>query len=263
MEAKDEFFQQVLVPSEGGELDTLLPMRFAYELARFVELYSSAFSTQETILDQAKQDCDCFRTFPFYEHLVLVWNHICVHQTKDTKTRGKVSIEALETILKRNRDLLESLSASSVQADQFLEHYGTKPFKCPVVFCFYFHEGFSGKKVRDKHVDCHERPFQCEVEDCGIRGLGLASNKALEKHMRTFHPEQCDLSESFAQLNRKASPAKWPCDLCDKTFTRSHNLKAHQYNHAGKKPHLCSECGKGFARKNDVRRHEEIHNRWR
>ena len=254
------------VVHDASASDQFLPARpgtFAYEIDRFVRVYNDAFATQE-ISVQARQDCDNFRDFSFHEPVLRVWNHVCVQQAKDIKSRGKVSIELLSKMVTRNRQLLEGLSVSHSESQKVREQYGSRLFKCQMVFCFYFHEGFANKKIRDKHVDCHERPFQCEVEECGISGLGLASHNALQRHMRTFHPEQCDLSESFAQLSRKGpSSTSWPCPFCDKTFTRSHNLESHKLNHQGKKPFPCSECGKGFARKNDVRRHEEIHNRRR
>jgi hypothetical protein len=49
------------------------------------------------------------------------------------------------------------------------------------------------------------------------------------------------------------------CNLCPKTFTRSHNLRAHLRSHAKEKPFLCSICGTGFARKHDMERHKLTH----
>ena len=255
---------------EADVNDLFLPSQpgtFSYEMERFVRMYEDAFSSRN-VSEEARQDCDRFRNSSFHDASLRVWNHICAHLAKDPKTRGKVSIELLCRTLTRNRSLLEDLGNSKkkhennkTESETIQDQYGTRLYKCQSVFCFYFHEGFPGKKIRKQHVDCHERPFQCEVEDCGISGIGHASHNALQRHMRTFHPDHCDLSGSFAQLRRKTSEAKWPCTLCSKSFTRNHNLVSHMLNHEGKKPFQCSECPKCFARKSDVKRDEDIHSR--
>jgi uncharacterized Zn-finger protein len=82
--------------------------------------------------------------------------------------------------------------------------------------------------------------------------------------MRTFHPDQCDLSESFAPLDRrKVENGRWQCPTCHKSFVRKSILRDHKMSHAGERPFNCSECGKGFTRKNDMKRHEKTHERRR
>jgi uncharacterized Zn-finger protein len=113
-------------------------------------------------------------------------------------------------------------------------------------------------------VNRHERPFHCTVENCTTEGLGLASESALRRHLRTFHPEQCDLSESFTRLSRgSTSQAHFECYICHKTFVRKLILQDHVLTHRGERPWACSECGRRFTRKNDMTRHEKTHERRR
>ncbi|KAI8594077.1 hypothetical protein BDZ88DRAFT_379152, partial [Geranomyces variabilis] len=42
---------------------------------------------------------------------------------------------------------------------------------------------------------------------------------------------------------------------CNKTFTRSYNLKSHSLLHTGVKPYPCSACNAMFLRKHDRDRH--------
>ncbi|CAO3607991.1 unnamed protein product [Cunninghamella echinulata] len=51
------------------------------------------------------------------------------------------------------------------------------------------------------------------------------------------------------------------CDYpgCNKTFTRSYNLKSHMRSHLNEKPYECDLCTKKFARQHDRDRHKKIH----
>jgi hypothetical protein len=231
VEARQDLFDR---NSNSADLDYRpLQEKICKELDIFVNFYPESFPA-DRILDQSRVDCEFFRDYSFYENLLRIWNHICSEQRKDFVSRNNVSLEKLSKTLQRNRQLLESLSSKS--SIDLSMRYGDYPFRCPKVLCFYFHEGFKDAKVRDNHIKRHERPFHCSVDNCSTNGLGFASNNALEKHMRTFHPDQCDLSESFVQLSRRnVEHARWPCSLCSKSFVRQSILKDHMNNHKGER----------------------------
>ena len=56
-------------------------------------------------------------------------------------------------------------------------------YKCPKVTCRYCSQGFKDAKMRAKHVNVHERPFQCEETDCIANEYGFANSKDLDKYV--------------------------------------------------------------------------------
>ncbi|KAH8689020.1 putative zinc finger protein [Talaromyces proteolyticus] len=236
--------------------------KISHQLHRFLKFYEEGFP-EEGIIDQAVWDCESFSQYEFYPYLVRIWNHICLQQADDVATRNNVSISLLKNTLARNRNLLESLTAEA--GVELGKVYGDRLFRCPKVLCFYFHEGFTNGQARKDHVDCHDRPFHCLVENCVAGGMGFKSNNALEKHVKNFHPEKCDLGESFSTLTRSLSQtaAKFPCPNCHKSFVRRGILKDHMRSHTGEKPFECSQCTKAFSRRYDRNRHEKIHDKRR
>ncbi|KAL4786749.1 hypothetical protein BJX76DRAFT_354925 [Aspergillus varians] len=229
-------------------------------LKKFVSFYEHELTG--SVLGQSRKDCEFFQQYPFYDDLVRIWDHICTAQRGDLDARNKVSFPTLGETLKRNRELLEKLSQEP--GSDFASRYDDYPFRCPKVMCFYFHEGFKRSDMRDSHVNYHDMPFHCLVENCPQYNLGFRSNNDLKNHNKRYHPEECDLGESFTNLNRKkVDSTKWHCPTCNKFFQRRTILYDHLRSHNGDRPFKCTECGKGFARDSDRKRHETIHNKRR
>lgn len=232
---------------------------FSMGVTDFTERYQAKILPNDDILEDVQSECQRFETYDdFYEDLLNLYNHIYTHNKKDSTERNTISIETLEKVLARNRTLLEGLSPPKSKArDDLTEFYGDKRFKCPKIACYYFHEGFKDASSRDQHIKRHDRPFICTFPDCSITEFGFASNKGLEKHIKTCHPNDEELASKFLPRARAAAATPHACRICPKKFTRKFHLDSHTRSHMGQKPFPCPECGRPFARANDMRRHEK------
>ncbi|VVN41624.1 RHS repeat-associated core domain-containing protein [Pseudomonas fluorescens] len=81
---------------------------------------------------------------------------------------------------------------------------------------------------------------------CATCGRSLASDIALERHIRTHTGER---------------PFK--CDDCQKRFKLLHQLQAHKRIHTGEKPYKCGHCGVSFIDGSTLKRHQLTHTKER
>ncbi|KAI0971965.1 hypothetical protein F4678DRAFT_430685 [Xylaria arbuscula] len=155
------------------------------------------------------------------------------------------------------------------QQQQLKSFYGPKWFKCPRVNCLCYYQGFSTSEQRQHHLNKHDRPFLCHIPGCQMGVFGYATGSELRRHLLKYHgidgfddasdDEYPDPPKQQTAATSK-SEATYRCMLCDKKFTRNHNLKIHLTSHAGlKKPYTCDVCGMEFTRKFDCDRHEKVH----
>ena len=86
------------------------------------------------------------------------------------------------------RRILEDFSAEiSKQSPILTEAYGTMLFKCPIISCTRFYQGFTTRQQRDKHLIQHERAHKCIHEGCDYRELGFPTEAELCRHVELCH----------------------------------------------------------------------------
>src|SRR5262249_32031362 len=139
--------------------------RIEVALEEFSLRYEDEIHHQE-IAETTQLDCKAHETRDFHWNLLNIWSHVRRQQDKGVIARNDISLNALREAVKRNREFIEKLPAQEFKV--LTPFYGEKKFKCTKLTCFYFHEGFENAKIRDKHVNKHDRPFICDVPGCSI-----------------------------------------------------------------------------------------------
>ena len=85
-------------------------------------------------------------------------------------------------------------------------------------------------------------------------GLKLPRSSAGIKN--EFTPDEVDRMTPNVENETLKKPKQYSCQPCDKSFTRSHNLKKHILTvHRGQKPYYCQACDKSYTQSSSLKTH--------
>jgi hypothetical protein len=114
-----------------------------------------------------------------------------------------------------------------------------KVFKCTDLTC---QKIFWDENKLKKHMVVHgEKQFNCEYENCGKSFL----DKSKLKRHRLVHTKE----------------RHYKCEICGKRFSLDFNLKTHIRTHTGLKPFVCEfpNCNRRFTQSSNLAAHQKIH----
>lgn len=177
-------------------------------------------------------------------------------------SRDKVATNELLSVLDRVRGRIEVLSTDPAALLQLQAYYGRHLFKCPRLYCHWYHRGFETSQQRDAHMQDHEKPFRCLEPTCDRAFLGFSTKSELAEHVKKYHTDPTDgdfPSSNGYSFRAQTNTGPHLCGVCNKRFSKLSNRQAHERKHTQTADIPCTICKKTFATKGDRDRHEATH----
>lgn len=136
--------------------------------------------------------------------------------------------------------------------------------------CAYCHKRFSRREYHEKHQsECAKKLNQSCPENGQIFDSISASECSTDPKIEDGDEEgnvpiQDDIGDSIlgdveSKIPDGLKPGRvYPCNMCERVFTRSDHLKRHSDTHLNFRPYNCSYCLRLFSRKENQKRHESL-----
>jgi len=110
-----------------------------------------------------------------------------------------------------------------------------------------------------QHLAACSRIFTspASVHTCAAPPINLAQGF-------TFAKSNGSVAQTSAvEVWKRPNAKKFPCLLCDRSFSRQYHLEQHYRAHTGERPFACRLCLRRFTTKNNLRRHMSLHSSYK
>ncbi|KAK7972207.1 Nacht domain protein [Apiospora saccharicola] len=78
----------------------------------------------------------------------------------------------------------EQLKSNAMQIRRW---YGSRPYKCGFLHCYFHRTGFESVQQRRSHERHHEKPWKCSIPGCEFQEGGFLSKKMRDDHLERAH----------------------------------------------------------------------------
>lgn len=119
-------------------------------------------------------------------------------------------------------------------------------------------KGVSDSKIADTKPDLEEQMFRDSSQTVCL------NNNDAERRVFTCRHGGCSTSWfgfGAYETHYVSAHCRYPCELCDQSFTSRNNRRRHANGHGNVKKHSCDRCDKLFARPDIVKEHRITHTR--
>ena len=100
------------------------------------------------------------------------------------------------------------------------EAYGVSLFKCSILACPRFLQGFTNKKLRDEHCQTHRARLSCTHDGCDYSVLGFLSEKELAEHLAEHDSRHLEITFPKVQRSSLNNALEYAIDQDDFLSTR-------------------------------------------
>jgi uncharacterized C2H2 Zn-finger protein len=263
-------YLEILQPDDIEDLENLAPV-----CEEFLAAYGPGqkYKYDANFMSDLRDGCRAAEHQASFETFVALIAHARYSRAGNDSFEGLGDLGKTMHLSRKNLERIAQDKYSS-SAKTLTDFYGSLLFRCPKHLCYYFHEGFSDPRIRDDHVQRHERPFCCKADGCSRVQTGFCTDADLQRHIKKNHSHLKAAATLFPKREPKAKPNQqalhikqerkvrqfiFPCNVCPKKFTRAATLNEHLRTHTGERPFTCSVCGKSFIRVKEWGRHKETH----
>ncbi|KAI8481707.1 negative regulation of dendritic cell differentiation [Branchiostoma belcheri] len=107
---------------------------------------------------------------------------------------------------------------------------------------------------------CDDSPDVAMAMGGGNPDVGLDGERFTDEQMELEYRQRMQsLNQHGTPANRiRKHEARYSCNICLQTFTRSHNLKNHMLIHSDAKPFTCPRCSGEFRYKRNLKAHSSV-----